>query len=95
MKKSYLYEEFILVSEDICKCRDKLSIELHFDGKLNNQSKIILKNEFEKTEENNYIVKSEIIKYNNDNNNIDSATFYNNYKKDDDNFNSKLIVDIY
>ena len=96
MKKSYLYEEFILVSEDICKCRDKLSIELHFDGKLNNQSKIILKNEFEKTEENNYIVKSEIIKYNNDNNNIYSATFYNNYKKkDDDNFNSKLIVDIF
>ena len=44
---------------------NKLSIELHFNGKLNNQSKIILKNEFEKTEENNYIVKSEIIKYRN------------------------------
>ena len=96
MKKSYLYEEYILSNENLCSCRDKLSIELYFDGKLNNKSKIILKNEFEKTEENNYIVKSEIIKYNNDNNNIYSATFYNNYKKkDNDNFNSKLIVDIF
>ena len=79
MTKSYLYEEYVLINEKLHGSENKLSIDLYFNAKLNNDYKILLKNEFEQIKDNNYIVKSNLIKYNNENNNIYSGIFYNNY----------------
>ena len=97
MTKSYLYEEYVLINEKLNNSENKLSIDLYFNAKLNNDYKILLKNEFEQIKDNNYIVKSNLIKYNNENNNIYSGIFYNNYiiKNDEDKIDSKLIVDIF
>ena len=92
MNKSYFYEEYILSKENVIISENDILIELIFNKKLNMNDKLILKNNFDKIDNNNYLVKSELIKYNNDNKNLYSATFYNKYmKKENDIFDSKLI----
>ena len=63
MAKLYTYNEYLFVKEDICNCDNKRGGKFIFNDKLNLGNKLILNCTFDLIENDNYVLKTEVLKY--------------------------------
>jgi len=95
MAKLYTYNEYLFVKEDICNCDNKRGGKFIFNDKLNLGNKLILNCTFDLIENDNYVLKTEVLKYSKSEKGSNSAIFYHNFNiKNNVDFNLDLITSL-